>query len=182
MIKLKVIEEYLQCIKNLVNNENKKAYQSKPYGEEHTVVILGEKHGDSIEECCQEKLIKDLVPKYLLVENITNDVFRIWGEKYGCKVVLCDLESHEKENKRRKLGFKNFGFNESVSAEYESLKPQLNDAREIKMGEIIMDNYSRESSKPLLAIIGHKHAMEKSKIHSTLKEKVGYITIWQDQE
>lgn len=56
------------------------------------------------------------------------------------------------------------GFNESVSAEYESLKPQLNDAREIKMEEVIMDYHSRESSKPLLAIIGHTHAMEKSKI------------------
>lgn len=180
MIEPKVIEEYFQCIKTLINNEEKKAYQSKPYGDEHTVVILGEKHGDSIEECCQEKLIKELGPKYLLVENITNDGFKMWRKKYDCKVVLCDLVPHEKENKRRELGFKDFGFNESVSAKYESLKPQLNDAREIKMGEVIID-YSRES-QTIIAIIGHTHSMEKSKIHSTLKEKVGYITIWQDQE
>lgn len=176
MIELEVIEDLI----NIVNNNKKTGCRINLGIGNPSVVILGEKHGDPIERQHQENLIEKLRPEYVLVEDITNDDFTMWEEKYGCKAELCDLSHQEKETTKHNLGFRDFGFIDSVSTEDELLKSQFYNARENKMGEIII-NYSKESSKPIIVIIGHYHASEKSKIHEFLEQgKIDYICIWNE--
>ncbi len=75
----------------------------------------------------------------------------------------------------------------SVIVEFEECKimnPDLerpeSDGREIKMGEIIIE-FSKESSEPVIAIIGNWHARCDSKIHETLKGHINYVCIWNEE-
>jgi hypothetical protein len=160
------------------------------------LIIIGEKHSDS--KICQFELIKNVNPEYVLSENIG-------ALKDACKninIEPCDLSEEEKKDIQKELLklYLPHKYNElitchlrvcpysesscvdrffdSCSKEHKCLNQKFRGKREKKMGEITI-NRLRESSKPIIVIIGHDHAMESSMIHYVLKE-ISYITIWKD--
>jgi hypothetical protein len=171
-----------QVIKDLMENAKNifPRYCCEHFGDNPMVVIVGEKHSEVIERRFQEKLIEKLGPKYVLIEAFKegdekNEWFKRWKEKYGCELITCDLSEREKRDLRRKLIGYEDQFSFEVLAGPES-KQRYDDAKEMRIGEIILD-YSGRSSKPLIAIIGHWHTRNDSKIHDKLKEHIDYICI-----
>ncbi|VVB88827.1 Uncharacterised protein [uncultured archaeon] len=177
MIDAAVIEEYLRCVR--ITGED---YQCRHDGVGCSVVILGEKHGDCIERSCQKKLIERLKPEYVLIEVLVALSYNTASEQTGfrkgfvciddedqCQVELngllnmslknvtlvgCDLSSAEL--------YKEFGHNNRGDR-------KTYPKRETKMGEVITNYLNlNNSSKPLVAIIGHDHAQRQSKIHKLL--------------
>ncbi len=166
------------------------------FGESHS-----DKIETPLGRCFQENLIRTLKPKYVLIETLAkgdesktlsehienNTCFRHWRDRHQCDLRPCDLSVQERAYKIRELlnnyptpqGWEDYDAN-SVIAEFEEciimnphLERLLYDAREIKMGEIIIE-FSKESSERVIAIIGDWHARCDSKIHETLKGRINY--------
>lgn len=107
-------------------------------------------------------------------ENEAN-YYRQISKKYNIKLIGCDLSLGELNRLPEDLGINTWGMDPLTVDD-----PRIDDAREIKMGEIVID-YSKKYSKPLIAIIGHWHARSDSKIHEKLKGWVDYICIWDEE-
>lgn len=188
----------IDTIKNFSDNRKDSGYQLEPpSGISPSVIIFGEEHTDIIERKDQADLIKELgIPKFVLLAE-AKDYFTSMKGKYGCEeVILCDLENGDKDKKQRELLRSYFTPQELERCDYDfetdshfetlarnypdlKLKQQFYDAREKEMGEIIRSNQSRESSKPIVVIIGHLHAREDSEVHKILeKYKIDHICIW----
>ncbi|MBU4010143.1 MAG: hypothetical protein KJ882_05200 [Proteobacteria bacterium] len=185
-------------LKNFSDNRKDSGYQLEPLsGISPSVIIFGEKHTDNTERKDQKDLIKNLGLANFVLLAEDEGYFTSWKGKYGCEeVTLCDLEKGDKDKKQRELLRRyltaqdlekyDFAFETDhlfgICAENYpdlKLKQQFNDAREKEMGEIIRSNHSRESSKPIVVIIGHYHAREDSEVHKILeKEKIDHICIW----
>ena len=198
----------LDVIDDLVNNTKKlfRGYQFKQYGNNKpTAVIIGENHSESFRKtsgrCFQENLIRNLKPKYVLIETLSelnenNICFRHWREKYQCELRPCDLSESEKESVIREILNNHPNLLQELENCYNALEvieyfehcmslcPDLErpyyDAREIKMGEIIL-NFSKEPTELVIAIIGNWHARRDSEIHETLNGHINYVCIWNDE-
>ena len=183
----------------------KYGYNKKKYGKNNpTLVILGETHGSNKERSEQDELIVKLGPKYVLSEILMvmgeenyrdDEYFTKWKEEYPrCELVGCDLSNPEQielkkdllrsltiqqlETLRREVSVCEDDRLFKICAErYPFLKQKFDGTREERMGKIVLD-HSENPSKPLVAVIGHRHADKSSEIHNILKGKVDYIAIW----
>ncbi len=137
-----------------------------------------------------------------LPERIKNNTcFRHWRDRHQCDLRPCDLSVQEMADKMREIlnrypkllpGLENCRNPFEVINYYESCTNSLNrnkypglerlifDAREIRMGEIIIE-FSKEPSELVVAIIGDWHARCDSKIHETLKGHINYVCIWNEE-
>lgn len=178
MINLEYVANYFKCLTENIQ-----------------LIILGEEHGDPIEHECQEELIKKITLDYGLIEHPIlkeglEDKFK------SIRFELCDFSDEEKKIVQKDIlkCYLPQKFDEIICYPYDSIDSffygcaiehkcidQIFRAkREKKMGEIIIENLGN-SSKTIIAIVGHSHAMESSNIHKVLKkEKISYITIWKD--
>lgn len=183
------------------NKEDREDYRfEKPSGINPSVIIFGEKHSDFIEI----NDIVDLITKLGFVKFVLLAEHKLyfennWKEKYGCsEVILCDLEAEDQDKKQKELlrsnlsteelkEFEDFGFGtDSYFEGYVQKFPYLMKLfycdKEKAMGEIICRCKSRETSKPIIVIIGHYHAREDSEVHRILeKEKIVHICIWNEK-
>ncbi len=206
MIELNIIDDLVNNTKKVF-----KGYQFKQYGDNKpTAVILGENHVEktetTLERCFQENLIRTLKPKYVLIEvlsdlNENSICFEHWREKHNCKLEPCDLSDQEKADRMREIlnryplmlsGLENchdalevisyfeYCKNSSTRSMYPDLELLEYDARETRMGENII-KFSKESSEPVIEIIGHWHARCDSKIHETLEGYINYVCIWNEE-
>lgn len=155
MIDPRRIEKFAQCIDYQFGH-----YPLSQSGSECNTVIIGERH-KPIERCCQERLIVMLKPKYVLIETFNKDKdlsdiwFQRWNEKYSCTIDRCDINVEELTG-----------------------EPEQDDIRETRMGELVLGK-PKESSEPLIVIIGNWHARPASKVHEILNKHIDYICIWE---
>lgn len=171
-------------------------YEFNQVGRKPSVVIVGESHGCQIELCRLEKLIGMLKPEFALIEQLVALAFEPESNHFGFRNGMVCIDDEDRENLKGFITgyyeeFKNISvkynikiigcdLSEGELCGYERFNPLIYDKRERKMGEVII-NYSKISSEPLIAFIGHWHARSDSKIHEKLNGNIDYICIWDEE-
>jgi len=174
-------------------------YRPTFYGDDPSIVILGEKHGTPKHRQKEEEMIR---PEYLLTELLDvrtynpqtkeekflpgvpidefdrmnleggiEDYMVKWSEKYGLFLVGMDLSYAEMG-----LVIDNL-YAEHPNYEFTSQSPKVCLYREKRMGER-MAEYKQKTARTIVAIMGDYHRRPKSGIHPILQKKgISYVCI-----
>lgn len=188
--------EYLKEFANCVD------YEFIQKGENPSVVIVGESHGyersKEIELCQLEKLIVMLKPEFVLIEQLVALAFKPESNDVGFRNGIVCIDEKDQDNLKAFItgdygdykDFKNISvkynikiigcdLSEGELCGHGRLDPLISDKRDKKIGKVII-NYSKLSSEPHIAFIGHWHARSDSKTREKLDGNIDYICIWDE--